>query len=391
MTLPAEITVHRGDCRKVLPRFAENSVDACITDPPYGLGLMGLTWDRGTVTFDPNTWREVLRVVKPGGYLLAWGAPRTYHRMVTAVEDAGFDVVDCLGYLFSNGYPKSLNIADQMGRRTGVGPRVTPETLRRYQGHGTALKPAWELILVARKPFAGTYVDNLLRWGTGSLDVDACRIRPGESSSRPDGTAGRWPPNVLLEHAPGCRGVDRGDNDPTGAADGNPGGPGREGQVDVRNCVAGCPVSELDAQSGIRKAGGNLSGREPSPSFSGPMYGKMARGRPWQSYGDVGGASRFFPTFRYGGKAGQEERPVVLDGDGGDVEHPTVKSLAAMRWLVRLVVPAGGVVLDPFAGSGTTLEAALIENRRAVGVEVEGDFVRLIEARLTKPIQTVLV
>lgn len=241
-------------------------------------------------------------------------------------------------------------------RHTGSAARSpctpTPTHHGRWEGWGSALKPAHEPILVARRPLDGPVAANVDAHGTGALHIDACRVPTNEplrggayaqsGARRWDGTGrwryprgragqyeqppGRWPPNLLLVHHSDC--------------------------VDPQPCAPGCPVAEIDAQSGNRRAGGDLSGTEPSRPFT-TVYGDMTGRRVWRSYADDGGASRFYPTFRYCPKPGRSERPRA-----GDVTHPTVKPVGLVRWLVRLVTPPAGVVLDPFAGSGTTPKPA---------------------------------
>ena len=333
------VTLHHGDCLDVLATLPDASIDAVATDPPYGIGFMGKEWDSGKSfverkaakrnTFDHvggnhnptssadaartrrvesarfGAWceqwvAECLRVLKPGGYLLAFGGTRTWHRLAVAVEDAGFEIRDNLAWLYGSGFPKSLNLVDESGERTG---------------QGTALKPAFEPIVMARKPLTGTVAANVLEHGTGALNIDACRVgtestirrsnagtngvgwRYGKREHLNGSESGRWPANVILD----------------------------ESQSAVLN--------------------------------------------------ENGGASRFF----YVAKAPKSERPVV---DG--VAHPTVKPLSLASWLVRLVTPPGGTVLEPFAGSGTTVEAAMREGFNVVAVEREADYLPLILARIDR-------
>jgi site-specific DNA-methyltransferase (adenine-specific) len=272
--------------------------------------------------------------------MLAFGGSRTWHRLASAIEDAGFEVRDSIAWLYGSGFPKSLNLPD---------------------GRGTALKPAFEPIVVGRKPLAGTVAQNVTEHGTGALNIDGCRIatsdkltgsgspplrfkgansRPFHETAAPRGAnqheAGRWPANVALDES---------------------------------------AAAELDQQSGTRTSGLMRAGtpRANRGGYSGPM--PTATGA--DTYGDIGGASRFF----YTAKASADERPEV---DG--IRHPTVKPLSLMRWLVRLVTPPGGIVLDPFAGSGTTAEACVLEHLRCIAIEREASYLPLIVARLTKPI-----
>lgn len=349
---------------------------------------------------------ECLRVLKPGGHMLAFGGSRTWHRLAVAVEDAGFEVRDSIAWLYGSGFPKSMNVAKaitgaQLGhgsnsraiRRATMGEDYEPSGVRgnrdgvtrrsdtgmadrdlpltadaeQWSGWGTALKPAFEPIVVARKPLTGTVAANVLAHGTGALNIDATRVDAGErplvvsnrttgnevygdglqgSRAVPGGTTeGRWPTNVLLDDT----------------------------QAD-----------ELDRQSGTLTSGKLEAHHTRNPKDAG-ILGAYGSAEGERGYGDSGGASRFFPTFRYEAKAPTEERPRV---DG--IAHPTVKPLDLMRWLVRLVTPPGGTILDPFAGSGTTLEAALIEGFQCIGIEREDDYLPLIKARITKPLEPVL-
>lgn len=289
------MTIIHGDCLEVMKTFEDNSIDSIVTDPPYGLGFMGKAWDQLPPGED---WaRECLRVLKPGGHLLAFGGTRTWHRLAVAVEDAGFEIRDSIAWMYGSGFPK----------------------------HRAALKPAFEPIVMARKPFKGSLTANEAIHGTGALNIEESRV-----------AAGRWPANVALD---------------------------------------GTSAAMLDEQSGhssgIRK---DMTCRTKAPVGAHGIYGH----RPavdTQRRGDEGGSSRFF----YVAKAPKKERPVV---DG--ISHPTVKPLALMQWLVRLVTPAGGVVLDPFAGSGTTVEAALLEGFQVIGIEREAEYLPLIQERIER-------
>lgn len=344
----AEITqrVVVGDCVEVMRGMEAESIDAIVTDPPYGLGFMGRAWDASV----PHAWAvEALRVLKPGGHLLAFGGTRTYHRLTCGIEDAGFEIRDCIAWLYGSGFPKSLNIGD---------------------GRGTALKPAYEPCVVARKPLRGTVAANVQQYGTGALNIDACRIgsetiaqhgrsdspnvaMSGRNYAESAGRewSGRWPANVVLDEE---------------------------------------AAAMLDAQSGERGGSGMASGptlRDGNLSVARGKFNGLAADLEPAFYGDTGGASRFF----YTAKASRSEREAWgrmtlpperrSDGRGKDIEnprlrtservndHPTVKPLALMEWLIKLVLPEGGIVLDPFLGSGTTLVAARKLNVNAIGIE----------------------
>lgn len=509
------VTLHHGDCLDVLRELPGDSVDAVVTDPPYGIRFMGKAWDGDDIVrgievrrsqapmpdggkagrnggyqspaaeagrYDQSVsgnqafqawctdWAaECLRILKPGGYLLSFGGSRTWHRLAAAVEDAGFEIRDSIAWLYGSGFPKSLDVSKAIDKRrddkpearqvgawlreqreaaglthaqvcarggwhgavnhggasvnwerghgvptweqwlalqemlgfgseldaevwrlngrkgtpgeawderevVGSGYRVrrestvqivglsdgeyditapATEAAQQWQGWGTALKPAFEPIVIARKPFPGTVAANVLEHGTGALNIDACRTaaadpvvtfdrQAGDRSrenwrtggavpdTRSVSGVGRWPTNVVLDES---------------------------------------QAAELDKQTGVLTSG-----------YMKPETDRKTR--QGDTYGDSGGASRFFPTFRYEAKAPTSERP-----RDGEIAHPTVKPLDLMCWLVRLVTPPGGTVLEPFAGSGTTAEACVIEGFKCIAIEREADYLPLIVNRLSKPIQ----
>jgi DNA modification methylase len=486
------VRVFHGDCRDVLAVLPDNSVDSIVTDPPYELGFMGKSWDASGIAYDSDVWGQCLRVLKPGGHLLAFGGTRTWHRLAVAVEDAGFEVRDSIAWMYGSGFPKSLDVskaidkgqgvnrdrqlqftawmrstgitAEQINEATGTAmashylteksqpaiatadlfdklrpylPEV-PEAIERlvaertgiewtaykqrevigqkawsnsanhfvpgenhkarvnldetapatleaekWQGWGTALKPAFEPIVVARKPLSGTVAETVLEWGTGGLNIDGSRIAGGErplilsnneksanafgdglNGSKHGGTftQGRWPANVILDEVT------------AGLLDEQSGNV--KGQVGMTKTKGGHRFIEGDTET-VQK-------------FD---YGKT----------DSGGASRFF----YCSKASKRDRNegledleaqrhadrVTDDGVGGDNPrnrsnqakqnfHPTVKPTALMRYLVKLVTPPGGTVLDPFTGSGSTGKAAILEGFDFVGVELTDDYLPIIEGRL---------
>ena len=445
----APYTLHLGDCRDVLATLSDASVDAVVTDPPYELGFMGKAWDAAGIAFDVTLWREVLRVLKPGGHLLAFGGTRTYHRMTVAIEDAGFEIRDCIMWCYGSGFPKSLNVAIAIDKAAGAmghrGKAITvagytpgrdlevahampahtgvTDAARQWAGWGTALKPAVEPVIVARKPLEGTVAANVLAHGTGALNIDGCRA---------GGDEGRWPANLLLSCSPDC--------------DGDTHAPG-------------CPCAALDAQSGVTKS--NASGYDFSESRNDNPTHVTRNIKSGVHFGDAGGASRYFnllpieaddlTPFVYTAKASRREREAGCDAlpmrdatetvdrevdsqgakspraganrgagaallycsacgvslQGGRAaavcektggthlpeargtsptvrnHHPTVKPIAVMRHLVRLVTPPGGTVLDPFTGSGTTGIAALREGARFIGIEREAEYLAIAKARIT--------
>lgn len=423
------VSLYLGDCLDVLRTLPDESVDAVVTDPPAGISFMGRDWDGDLggrdrwIAWHAERLAEAARVLKPGGHALVWALPRTSHWTAMAVEDAGLEIRDCLTHLFGSGFPKSLDVGKAIdkaagaerkvvGRRSGraAQPRndmrggaygsapsalidtsaitapATPDAAR-WDGWGTALKPAAEHWWLARRPLAGTVAANVLEHGTGALNIGACRTAVTDSVNARrnkgtglgyqsgdaqrgawDGAAGRWPTNVVFSHLPLV-------------VDGEV-----VGDACAEGCVDGCPVAELDRQSGILTSGANPTRRNSDKfrdaygDFKGQTECIPARGA------DSGGASRFFPTFRYAAKAPASERPKLPDGTA----WPTVKPVALMRWLVRLVTPPGGVVLDPFAGTGTTAEAAVVEGFRALLIERDRKAAELIKIRLAKPIAPVL-
>jgi DNA modification methylase len=297
-----------ADALLTLAKLPDSCVDAVIADPPYGIDLGGEAWDRfgGGLTapeaFERWTARwaaECMRVLKPGGHLLAFGAPRTFHRLVAGVEDSGLQVRDQLLWLFAQGMPKSPRLPD---------------------GQGTLLKPAYEPVVLARKPFDGRTIDNLGAFGTGALNIDATRI----------GERGYWPTHLALSHAQDCR-------------DGS--------------CARGCPVGLLDREQ---------------ESLSRLFFCAKAT-RAEREAGCEQLPARQVQLYTGSGKPARVRRNT----------HLTVKPLALMQWLVKLITPPGGTVLDPFTGSGSTGAAAILEGRRFLGIEREPEYVDIACARLT--------
>lgn len=470
MFTDAWTTIYHGDCLTVMRGMEACSIDAIVTDPPYGLSFMGREWDHG-VPGEPF-WAEALRVAKPGAHLVAFGGTRTYHRLAVAIEDAGWEVRDCLGWLYGSGFPKSLDVSKAIDKRGGaadltaevgaairrariargmtvteadrlycggstlwtwyegrpagqqlptpsimdaiardwpeladyaeaiaqaerekIGERdgsllaVAPgqdndrsattlnitapatEAAQRWQGWGTALKPAWEPVILARKPLTSTVAANVQRWGTGAINIDGCRIetdeiieqsgelqdlsrssihdgydRPGATMFRtgkpkersgPANGLGRWPANIVHD------GSDE--------------------------------VLAVFPQTSSSPFVSSVSTGKPHDVYGGGMEDYTGRG-----FSDSGSAARFF----YTAKASKSERDDGLRFDRNT--HPTVKPLDLMRWLVRLVTPPDGVVLDPFMGSGTTLKAARAEGHRSIGIDLEREHCEIAWGRLSQ-------
>lgn len=361
--------VFLGDCREVLRSLPDNSVDSVVTDPPYELGFMGKNWDSSGIAYDVTVWAECLRVLKPGGHIVAFGGSRTFHRLAVAVEDAGFEIRDTIAWISSKTFPKSLNVEKAMDK-AGMDGSVA-------KGWGTGLKQVVEPVVLARKPLDGTVAENTLAWGVGGLNIDGSRIASSEITGRPqyeskgwkntsgmtgstneDWKKGRWPANVILDEV-----------------------------------TAGL----LDEQSGVLKPATSRTPAKPE-AIAKAIFGGGAAG---PLYNDTGGASRFF----YVAKASKRDRneglemlgakfaPTMGDGIGGKEHnpdtatpkqnhHPTVKPTALMRYLIKLVTPEGGTVLDPFTGSGSTGKAALLDGFNFMGAELTEEYLPIIEGRL---------
>lgn len=301
-----------ADCLALMRELPADAIDAVITDPPYGIGFAGEAWDGGKLTDAASfqgwtsAWAgEVLRVLKPGGWLAAFGTPRTFHRLVAGVENAGFDVRDQLLWLYGQGVPKSRS------RRDGL---------------GTNLKPAYEPILLARKPFDGTLEANLAVHGAGALQIEAARVPRG------DGGRGFWPANVVLSHARRCQ---------------------------PQRCEPDCPAALIDRQYPHQ--------RKLSRLFYAPKASRKEREAGCEKL-----PLRQIAIYPRGGGAVRSVRNV----------HPTVKPIELMRWTVRLLCPPGGTVLDHFAGSGSTGVGCVLEGRRFIGIERDGRYVEVARARI---------
>lgn len=401
------IRLFKGDNIAALKTMEAESVDSVVTDPPYGLSFMGKKWDHDVPSVE--FWTEVYRVLKPGGHVLSFSGTRTYHRMVVNIEDAGFEIRDQIGWLFGSGFPKSLDVSKAIDKAAGAEREViatkrvrgggteyinksnaakhdyrpndyqkgenvldisapaTPEA-RQWEGWGTALKPAWEPCVVARKPLVGTVAENVLAHGTGALNIDGCRVATNGEKIAPRGsmdaqtdihegwsrpwqadktksdarlakaiekaeTIGRWPANII-----------------------------HDGSDEVEDAFAAFGTSKdgvaVQRNGGGQKIGGN-----------GIYGGSEGLVREDIGYNGSGTVSRFF----YCAKASKKDR--------AGSKHPTVKPVALMAYLCKLVTPPGGVILDPFAGSGTTGQAALDEGFKAILIEREPEYIEDIKNR----------
>ena len=414
--------IYQGDCIDILPTLDAESVDSIVTDPPYGLSFMGKDWDHGVpgVPF----WEAALRVAKPGAFMLAFGGTRTFHRLAVAIEDAGWEIRDTVMWVYGSGFPKSHNVglridklhgAPDRGHRIATANRYHPDgTLepngellpayeakteqgKKWQGWGTALKPAWEPVIVARKPIVGTVANNVLKYGTGAINIDGCRVNvdlenepnsgdsyylkrgkeypnQGKSSSKIMGTKtervgitiarGRFPANLI-----------------------------HDGSQEVLDLFPSPHGAGHKRGGGLSKDGGSM--------FCGNHEGNGTR------LGDSGSAARFF----YCAKASKQDRDEGCEEivaktwkDQGfrDNEtthlspragagrtsllrnnHPTVKPTSLMRYLCRLVTPPGGTILDPFMGSGSTGKAATLEGFQFIGIEIESDYTEIAGRRIS--------
>ena len=328
------MNLHHGDCLEVLRTILDCSVDSVVTDPPYGLSFMGKRWDYDVPSVD--IWRECLRVLKPGGHLLAFAGTRTQHRMAANIEDAGFEIRDMIAWLHGSGFPKSRNLKGD------------------WEGWGTALKPALEPITVARKPFKGTVAQNVLEHGTGGINIDACRVE-AEDLAASQKNWDRVQSQSQGIASTGLKAVDLSDRAPSGRWPTNLIHDGSDEVVELfpaarSSCGGGRSHNAKSGYSGGFAAAYDNSGGQ---------------------YHDSGSAARFF----YCAKASKADR------EDGNV-HPTVKPTDLMAYLCRLVTPTGGIVLDPFMGSGSTIKAALSEGFRAIGIERDPSYYAIAERRL---------
>lgn len=323
--------IYLGDCIETMQMWLpDESVDSVVTDPPYELKFMGKKWDGSGIAFSVPMWAETLRTLKPGGVMLAFGGTRTYHRMVCAIEDAGFEIRDQIGWVYGSGFAKSHN----------------------GEWGGTALKPAWEPIVVARKPLIGTVEANWRLYGTGALNIDGCRV-DGEN---PSTTLGRWPANLIHD----------GSDEVLAAF---PNAPGQ-----MANASSSSSSRNTQNVYGAMTRG-NGRGDEPSGDSAndGVVGFKM---KPGARRGDAGSAARFF----YCAKASKADRNAGLP-DGVVNTHPTVKPTALCGYLQRLVTPAGGTTLDMFMGSGSFGYSAKREGFNYIGIDSDPESVAVATLR----------
>ena len=421
-------TLYQGNMLDMLEVIKPETIDSIITDPPYELNFMGKGWDNSGIAFQKETWQKCYEVLKPGGYLLAFGGSRTFHRIAVAIEDAGFEIRDTIMWLYGSGFPKSMNIGLAIDKKNGVeseviGQQVVPDitgdaygtmndkqggsyknivrdvkkATNEWSGWGTALKPSFEPIIVARKPFKGSLVDNIIEYGVGGINIDECRVgnekrtykgcsgssltmisgqwKNGTSKDIEFTATGRFPANTILTYD----------------------------ETDFDEVCGGFPNTK-SGKNGIRQSDG----------FNKNDYGKgigIKAGMNNGEYGDSGSASRYF----YCAKASKKDRDEGLDEfeelkvnlktNGGDRVnddkhifnktsvirrniHPTVKPTELMQHLIRLVSPNGATILDPFNGSGSTGKAVMYENLernknyKYIGIELTDEYLPISKARI---------
>lgn len=493
--------LYQGDALDLLSQLSDCSIDALVTDPPAGIAFMSRNWDSDKggrdawIAWLSSVLREALRVLKPGGHALVWALPRTSHWTALALEEAGFEIRDVLTHISSKTFPKSHNISKALDRMAGAerqvlgyyraatqsgvtggmnasaadehGRTLAPITLptspeaQEWEGWGSGLKPSAEHWILARKPLSEEgLARNVLRWGTGGLNIGATRVgtdlmvnpsahnkpgghslllsQQGMPSDRPPSIAsGRWPANLLLSHTEDClplgkkrvKGSHPSDYNWEESSQENPthiarniksgqhyGDSDGTEEVDYWDCAPGCPVTLLDEQSGIGGSGKGKPSLSTHKGFStGKFAGAIGEGegtfvKAIGDYGDQGGASRFFPTFKYQAKTGRRERdagcedlywqrdssrpsgyaPISrevwealepLQRARGNI-HATVKPINLASWLLRLITPPGGTVLDCFAGSCSIPVAALREGFHFLAFEQDEDYIRIGEARI---------
>ena len=392
----------QGDCLEVMKALPDNSVDSCVTDPPYGLKFMGKKWDYNVPTVEQ--WKEVYRVMKPGAFLLSFGGTRTYHRMVVNIEDAGFEIRDQIQWLYGSGFPKSTNISKDIDKMEGAERKVvgdnpncrpncagkqtralaapitvqpitapaTPEAIQ-WDGWGTALKPANEPICLARKPLSEkTVAANVLKWGTGGLNIDGCRV---EIDPVADVSQIRTMKRSKKLEQNGW-GMNQNKND-------NPQVVSPKGRFPANVITDGSDeVVGLFPNTGI-SSGGRIGKKEISGINIVPA-GQYEAGNP--GFGDSGSAARFF----YCAKASKTDRNEGLNSpradagraSGGFNTHPTVKPTSLMQYLTKLITPTGGIVLDPFVGSGSTGKACIRDGFSFVGIDKDIESVVIAEKRV---------
>lgn len=419
-------TIHHGSNLDILPSLPDNSVDSIVTDPPYELGFMGKSWDSTGIAYNVEMWKQCLRVLRPGGHLVAFSGSRTYHRMAVAIEDAGFQIRDQMMWVYGSGFPKSHNVglnvdklngitknrgkafvvagqSKQRDKDTGGDLVAGSNTIGAYKaqnkwdGWGTALKPAHEPIVLARKPLEGTVAENVLKWGTGGINIDGCRVDYQSESDKA----------IAHNNALGMERLKIKEGEKLGSFDG--GWKKHKPQLPTGRFPANLMHDGSQEVLDLFPTSGKGNGGEPY-SYAGREYDNkdtsMFNGDKPQApsnFNDSGSAARFF----YCPKANKKDRDEGCDDFeerresdrpsddkvGGDNprnrsntprknSHPTVKPTELMRYLCRLITPPNGTVLDPFNGSGSTGKASVLEGFNYIGIELDADYIKISEARI---------
>ena len=413
-----KVEIYNADCLEQLEKIKENSIDSIVTDPPYELNFMGKGWDNAGVSFNKETWEKCLKVLKPGGYLLAFGGSRTYHRISVAIEDAGFEIRDTIMWLYGSGFPKSMDVEKALNKRDGVEFKSKPasgvgfmntnddgyhntinqleqvgessERAKQWKGWGSCLKPSFEPIIVARKPFKGSLVDNIIEYGVGGINIDECRVETNgelidnhntkgipfmrnkedyKENSRTKLNIGRFPANTILTYD----------------------------ETDFDEVCGGFPYTKSQKRD---------SKYNKDTEYTNTYTPVKSDYRDDNTYNDSGSAARYF----YCAKASKKDRDEGLDefeqqkvNDGRKKDanngfqrgatlrhniHPTVKPTTLMQYLIRLVTPKNGIILDPFMGSGSTGKAVMFENKERqanysfIGIEKEKEYCDIARARI---------
>ena len=451
-----------GDCIKEMQKLIDDGVqvDSVVTDPPYELGFMGKSWDSTGIAFNPKTWELALKLLKPGGYLVGFSASRNYHRMAVAIEDAGFEIRDQIMWLYGSGFPKSLNVGKAIDKRNGVqgdvigtrkvtssdigqksgwnhlntdrGDYEYREIMNEYEGWGTALKPAHEPIVMARKPLSEkSIVDNVLKHGTGAINIDGCRIE-GNDAKYPDtnpdfkdvGAKSKEAIGIdklsfgQTENAERKKVVRKSRSEDGVWTDGNSGMKAEGTEYADADPRGRFPANVMhDGSDVITKefpqTGKSGSVKPIDKQKTNDVFGKYNEVKEFQAYDDEGSAARFFycpktssaernrglenftaKPIAWGNQAKAELKrgnlDFAADGDGTKHNkvsmrlntHPTVKPVELMKYLCRLVTPKGGIVLDPFMGSGSTGMAAKDEGFDFIGIEKDEEYFKICESRI---------
>ena len=389
--------VLNADCLEAMKKLPDNSIDSVVTDPPYGISFMGKDWDHGVPGVE--FWKEALRIAKPGAHLLSFGGTRTYHRLACAIEDAGWQIIDSIGWVYSSGFPKSMDISKAIDKKLGAKRPVigtatngtatgsammnhgradtsghvegkvysvtapASDEAKKWEGWGTCLKPAFEPIVLARKPVEGTFADNVMKYGVGGINIDGCRVPTTDNLN-----------GGAYSKVGGRSSLSSDERDDKGAG---MFAPGKTVGSDFVQPSGRFPANLIHDGSDevLEVFPDNVKGGSWNTTKGARHFNNNGKATEFENHGSdksVGSAARFF----YCAKASKKEK-------GTDNIHPTVKPIALMEYLVKLVTPEGGIVLDPFMGSGSTGVAALNLGRRFIGMEKETEYFKIAEKRLS--------